>query len=124
MHIKSILAGVAIALAASVGTASAADGFATSRPDTGASFAALSGVPAEAMSAEEMAAVEGQGETLLFRPSLSFSSRTGITELSLISKEVTTSDSSDLSFNLTLPHPVFPSTSNRPGRFTGWCGCF
>ena len=48
MNIKSILAGAAIALAASVGSASAADQFST-----------LDGVPAASMSARDMAAVRG-----------------------------------------------------------------
>ena len=48
MHIKSIVVGAAIALAATVGSASAADQFAT-----------LGGVTAEPMNAGEMAAVVG-----------------------------------------------------------------
>ena len=48
MHIKSILAGVALALAATLGSASAADPFTT-----------LDGIPAATMSAAEMAAVSG-----------------------------------------------------------------
>ncbi len=48
MHIKSIVAGAAIALAATVGSAYAADQFTT-----------LAGVPAEPMNAGELAAVVG-----------------------------------------------------------------
>ncbi len=115
-----ILAALAAALFAGPGTAAAADGFAASRPDTGASFAALSGVPAEAMSAAEMDAVEGRLLTLRFSPSLSFSSRTGTTTLSLTSRNLITSDSSNLSFTAVVPHPKWSETSNPPGRFTGW----
>ncbi len=124
MRKSLILAALAAALFAGPGTAAAADGFAASRPDTFASFAALSGVTAEALSTAEMAAVEGQGETLLFRPSLSISSRTGFTTLSLTSRDIITSDSSDLSFTAacpaSCPHPKWSETSNPPGRFTGW----
>ncbi len=49
MHIKSIAAGAAIALAATVGSASAGDQFTT-----------LGGVTAEPMNAGEMAAVTGE----------------------------------------------------------------
>ena len=49
MTIKSNLTGAAVALTVGAGAATAAG-----------PFAALSGVPAEAMSAEEMAAVEGK----------------------------------------------------------------
>ncbi len=115
-----ILAALAAALFAGPGTAAAADGFAASRPDTGASFAALSGVPAEAMSAAEMDAVEGRLLTLRFRPSLFFSSRTGITTLRLTSREIITSDSIDLSFTAINPHPKWSEMSNPPGNFTGW----
>ncbi|MCH8921470.1 MAG: hypothetical protein IIA23_12325, partial [Chloroflexi bacterium] len=52
MHIKSIVAGAAIALAATVGTASAADQFAT-----------LDGMAAQPLTAEEMAGVVGAFHT-------------------------------------------------------------
>ena len=55
MHIKSILAGATIALAATIGSASAADQFAT-----------LGGIPAASMSAGEMAVVRGEGAHSLF----------------------------------------------------------
>ena len=49
MHIKSILAVAAIAIAATVGSASAADQFTT-----------LDGITAQAMTAQEMGVVEGR----------------------------------------------------------------
>ncbi len=65
MHIKSILSAAAIALVASLGTASAAEQFTTldgsallQSPATG-EFAMLDGLPAEALSARDMAAVRG-----------------------------------------------------------------
>ncbi len=118
MRMNSILATGAVVLGLGIGPALAAGPLAAEA--TGASFAALSGVPAEAMSAEEMAAVEGQGLTLLFRPSLFFSSRTGITTLRLTSREIITSDSIDLSFTAINPHPKWSEKSNPPGNFTGW----
>ena len=118
MPMNAILAASAVVLGLGIAPALAAGPL--SPEATGASFAALSGVPAEAMSAAEMAAVEGRLLTLRFSPSLSFSSRTGITELSLTSRDLITSDSSDLSFIATPPHPKWSETSNPPGRFTGW----
>ncbi len=56
MHIKSIVAGVAIALAATIGLASAAEQFAT-----------LERVTAEPMKSDEMAAVTGE-HIIIFRP--------------------------------------------------------
>ena len=55
MRIKSIIPAVALALAATMGSASAAEQFTT-----------LDGVPAATMSAGEMAAVQGQGAHSLF----------------------------------------------------------
>ena len=52
MHIKSILAGTAIALAASFGSAWAGDGFAT-----------LDGVAAVPMTSEHMGAIRGAAST-------------------------------------------------------------
>ncbi len=70
MHIKSIVAGTAIALAATLGSASAADQFTTldgsallQSPATG-QFAVLDGIPAEALSAGDMAAVRGTATPL------------------------------------------------------------
>ncbi len=67
MHIKSILPAVALALAATIGSASAADQFTTldgsallQSPATG-QFAVLDGIPAEALSAGDLAAVRGIG---------------------------------------------------------------
>ena len=57
MHIKSIVAGAAIALAATVGSAYAADQFAT-----------LDGVSAESLSSAEMAAVAGAVVNLRVTP--------------------------------------------------------
>ncbi len=118
MPMNANLATAAIVLGLGIAPALAAGPL--SPEATGASFAALSGVPAEAMSAEEMAAVEGQGLTLLSRPSLFSSSRTGFTTLSLTSRDIITSDSSDLTFTAVIPHPKWSETSNPPGRFTGW----
>ncbi len=102
MTIKSILTGAAVALTVGAGAAIAAE-----------PFAALSGVPAEAMSAEEMAAVEGR--FFRFSPRLSSSSG-GFTTLSLTS----TSTSIDFNIGTIQPHPKWSVTSNPPGRFQGW----
>ena len=65
MQIKSIVAGAAIAFATTIGSASAADQFTTldgstllQSPATG-QFAVLDRIPAEALSARDMAAVRG-----------------------------------------------------------------
>ncbi len=57
MEIKSIVAGAAIALAATIGSASAGDEFST-----------LGGVSAESLSAVEMAAVVGDHLFILIQP--------------------------------------------------------
>ncbi len=57
MHIKSIVAGAAIALAAATGPASAGDEFST-----------LGGVSAESLSSVEMAAVVGADLFILIQP--------------------------------------------------------
>ena len=111
-----ISAALAAALFAGPGTAAATDGFAASRPDTGASFAALSGVPAEAMSAEEMAAVEGR--VFVTRVSLPAVQMNGFTSLS-----TSTSFFGRFSFStgLSVPHPVCSlSTCGNGGKLTGW----
>ncbi len=113
MRNSLILAALAAALFAGP---AAADGFAASRPDTGASFAALSGVPAEAMSAGEMAAVEGR--VFVTRVSLPAVQMSGFTDLS-----TSTSFFGRFSFStgLAVPHPVCPfSTCGNGGKLTGW----
>ncbi len=118
MPMNSILATSAVVLGLGLGPALAAGPLSAEAANEG--FAALAGVPAEAMSAAEMDAVEGRLLTLRFRPSLSFSSRTGITTLSLAPRTLITSDSSDLSFTAVAPHPKWSAMSNPPGNFTGW----
>ena len=119
MRTKSILATSAVVLGLGLAPALAAGPLPAEATNEG--FAALAGVPAEAMSAAEMAVVEGQGLTLLFTPSLFFSSKDGFTELKLTSKELITSDSSNLfSIVSPLPHPKWSETANPPGNFRGW----
>ena len=109
MRNSLILAALAAALFAGPGTAAAADVFATSRPDTGASFAALSGVTAEAMSAAEMAAVEGRA----LRVSGSTTDGIRIQFLTLTG--------SDLGRGLGFPHPRCPgSPCGTAERLFGW----
>ncbi len=110
MRMNSILATTAVVLGLGIGPALAAGPLPAEA--TGASFAALSGVTAEAMSAAEMAAVEGRA----LRVS-STSLGGGFTTLSTNS-----TSRFNLGGGLSVPHPVFASpTSNPPGRFTGWC---
>ncbi len=118
MPMNANLATAAIVLGLGIAPALAAGPL--SPEATGASFAALSGVPAEAMSDAEMAAVEGRLLTLRFSPSRLSSSGGGFTTLILTSRNVITSDSSNLSFTAMIPHPKWSETSNPPGRFTGW----
>ncbi len=118
MRMNSILATSAVVLGLGIAPALAAGPLPAEATNEG--FAALAGVPAEALSAAEMDAVEGRLLTLRFSPSLSFSSRTGITTLSLTSRDLITSDSSDLSFTAVAPHPKWSVNSNPPGNFTGW----
>ncbi len=120
MFMNSILATGAVVLGLGIAPALAAGPL--SPEATGASFAALSGVTAEAMSAAEMAAVEGQGFSL-FTPSRLSSSGGGFTTLSLTEKKLATSTSSDLDIGGTTvpPHPKWNINNPSPGgHFIGW----
>ena len=112
MRIKSILATAAVVLGLGLGPALAAGPL--SPEATGEGFAALGGVPAEALSAAEMAAVEGR--FFRFSPRRLSSSSGGFTTLSL------TSTNTSINFNIgtALPHPKWSEMSNPPGNFTGW----
>ena len=112
-----ISAALAAALFAGPGTAAAADGFAASRPDTGASFAALSGVTAEAMSAAEMDAVEGLGFITFVCPTCIVGPAMKVLSLS------TTFTSSLISGGIKFEHGGCPgSTCGNAGRLDGWTG--
>ena len=110
MPMNAILATAAVVLGLGIAPALAAGPLPAEATNEG--FAALAGVPAEAMSAAEMAVVEGRALR--------------VSSSSLGGGFTTLSTSSTSRFNLggglVAPHPVFASpTSNPPGRFTGWC---
>ncbi len=115
MRIKSILATAAVVLGLGLGPALAAGPL--SAEATGASFAALSGVPAEAMSAAEMDAVEGLGFITFVCPTCIVGPAMKVLTLS------TKFTSSLISGGIKFEHGGCAGVScGNAGRLDGWTG--
>ena len=115
MKIKSILATAAVVLGLGIAPALAAGPLAAEA--TGEGFAALSGVPAEALSAAEMDAVEGLGFITFVCPTCIVGPAMKVLSLS------TTFTSSLISGGIKFEHGGCPgSTCGNAGRLDGWTG--